>query len=100
MNSHKPLEMKEYVKYLGVYIEADLSWKHHIEHISGKISKRVGVIAKLRHFVPLQTVLSIFQTLILPYLTYGICAWAQGAKVHTNKLLIPQKRTLRLMFFR
>ena len=23
----------------------------------------------------------------------------QGAKVHTNKLLIPQKRTLRLMFF-
>ena len=99
MNSHKPLEMKEYVKYLGVYIEADLSWKHHIEHISGKISKRVGVIAKLRHFVSVQTVLSIFQSLISPDLTYGICAWGQGAKVHTNKLLIPQKRTLRLMFF-
>ena len=44
-NSHKLLEMKEYVKYLGVYIDADLSWKHHIEHISGKISKCVGVIA-------------------------------------------------------
>ena len=35
MNSHKPFKMKEYVKYLGVYIDADLSWKHHIviEHI-------------------------------------------------------------------
>ena len=32
MNSHKPLEMKEYVKYLGVYIDADLSWKHRIEN--------------------------------------------------------------------
>ena len=31
-NSHKPLEMKEYVKYLGVYIDADLSWKHRIEN--------------------------------------------------------------------
>ena len=26
MNSHKPLGMKEYVKYLGVYIDADLFW--------------------------------------------------------------------------
>ena len=32
MNSHKPVEMKEYVKYLGVYIDADLSWKHRIEN--------------------------------------------------------------------
>ena len=31
INSHKPLEMKENVKYLGVYIDADLSWKHRIE---------------------------------------------------------------------
>ena len=33
MTSHKPFKMKEYVKYLGVYIDGDLSWKHHIEHI-------------------------------------------------------------------
>lgn len=25
----KALKMKEYVKYLGVYIDADLSWKHN-----------------------------------------------------------------------
>ena len=56
MNSHKPLKMKEYFKHLGVYIDADLSCKHHIEHISGKISNCVGVIANLRHFVPCQTV--------------------------------------------
>ena len=31
INSHKPLEKKEHVKYLGVCIDADPSWKHHIE---------------------------------------------------------------------
>ena len=36
MNSTKPLDKKQYVKYLAAYIEADLSWNHHIEHISGK----------------------------------------------------------------
>ena len=87
-DTHKHLEMKECVKYLEVYVDADLSWKHHIEHISRKISKCVGVTAKLRHLIPPQTLLSIFQLLLSPYLTYGICAWGQGAKVHTNKLLI------------
>ena len=58
--------MKEYVKYLGVYIDADLSWKYHIEHISQKVSECVGIIAKLRHFVPRQTLLRIFHSLISP----------------------------------
>ena len=69
MNSHKPLEVKGYVKYLGVYIDADLSWKHRIEKkYYPEKSKCVGVIAKLRHFVPRQALLSIFQSLISPYL--------------------------------
>ena len=102
MNSHKPLKMKEYVKYLGVYIDADLSWKHHTEHISGKINKCVGVsYSKVTTFCSSSNsfILSIFQSLISPYLTYGICAWGQDDKVHTNKLLILQKKALRLMFF-
>ena len=78
-------EYVNYVKYLGVYIDADLSWKHHIEYISQKVSTSVGIIAKLRHFVPRQTLLSIFHSLISPYLTYGICAWRGGrADVRTD----------------
>ena len=34
MNSHKTLEKKEYVKYLGVCIDTDPFRKHHIELIS------------------------------------------------------------------
>ena len=76
MNSHKPLGMKEYVKYLGVYIDADLFWNT----ISSTYSVlKVGVTAKLRHFVSSQTSLSIFHSLISPYLTYGI--YVLGAQV-------------------
>ena len=32
------LECKDYVKYLGVLIDCNLSWKFHIEHIIVKIS--------------------------------------------------------------
>ena len=43
---------------------------------------------------------SIYHTLITPYLTYGISAWGYCAKTHLNRLLILQKRALRLIFFR
>ena len=51
------LECKDYVKYLGVLIDCSLSWKFHIEHIVVKISRLAGIIAKLRHFVPRNTLL-------------------------------------------
>ena len=59
MNSHKPFEKKEYleyVKYLRRWSFLQTPYRTHI----GKISKCVGVMAKLRHFVPRQTLLSIF----------------------------------------
>ena len=40
------------LQYLGVLIDDHLSWKYHIDHIAAKISKTVGIIARLRHFVP------------------------------------------------
>jgi len=54
-----PLDCKDYVKYLAILIDSNLSWKIHIECITLKISKTVGLIAKLRHFVPLHTLLNI-----------------------------------------
>ena len=49
------LECKDYVKFLGVLIDKNLTWRPHIDHITSKISKIVGIIARLRHHVPLNT---------------------------------------------
>ena len=40
------------VKFLGVLIDKNLTWRPHIDHIASKISKIVGIIARLRHYVP------------------------------------------------
>ena len=94
-----PLECKNYVKYLGVLIDENLSWKQHIFHIASKISISIGIISRLRHFVPLNTLCHIYKSLIQPYLLYGIVAWGQADKTHRNRILLLQKRALRLMFF-
>ena len=95
------LECKEYVKYLGVLIDSHLSWKYHVDYIAVKISKIVGVISRLRHFVPFCTLRSIYLSLILPYMTCGLTTWGQAANAHHNKLpvLLLQKGAIRLMYF-
>ena len=98
-NMNISLDCKNYVKYLGILIDSNLSWKIHIEYIALKISKIVGLIAKLRHFVPLHTLLNIYQSLISPYITYGLSVWGQACKSHLNKILTLQKRALRFMYF-
>ena len=67
MDKSVPLENRDYVKYLGrILIDKNLTWKTHIDNIATKISKTVGLIAKLRHFVPFLTLLNVYQSLIMP----------------------------------
>ena len=81
------LQCEDHVKYLGVLLDSNLSWKFQINNVALKISRTVGVVARLRHFVPCTTLLNIYQSLILPYLTYGLVAWGQPAKTHLQKIL-------------
>ena len=46
-----PLNINESVKYLGVLMDEHLSWKHHIEYAALKISRSIGIISKIRHYI-------------------------------------------------
>ena len=69
-NSLVSLERKECAKHLGVLIDSKLSWTHHITYISTKISKSLGILARLRHFAPSSTLLNIYRSLVQPYLSF------------------------------
>jgi hypothetical protein len=46
-----PLERKNTVQYLGLMMDSNLSWKSHIDYISLKLSRIVGIITRIRHFI-------------------------------------------------
>ena len=98
-NKLECLEHKEYVKYLGILIDKNLSWRNQIDSLILKISKTVGMIAKRRHFVPRNILLHIYQSLIHPYISYGLTAWGMASKSALNRILILQKRCLRFILF-
>ena len=76
-----------------------MSWKNHVDSVIIKISKTIGMIAKLRYFVPSTVLVNIYNSLILPYITYGLIAWGNASNAYLNKILVLQKRVLRLIYF-
>ena len=59
-------------KFLGVCFDKNLKFDYHIEYISGKICKSVGVLYRLKNFLPASILELIYLTFIVPYFTYGI----------------------------
>ena len=61
------------------------------------VSRILGVIRKLKHVLPSQTLLSLYNTLILPHLQYCVWAWGNTYRTYLNKIYIVQKKALRLI---
>ena len=98
LNNEK-LDQCESYKYLGVYIDKDLSWKPHINYICSKISKACGAISKTRHVVSIQTLKSIYHALINSYLRYGILSWGNASSESMKPLNTLINRAVRIMSF-
>ena len=60
----------EHTKFLGVIIHQNLSWQAHIKAISSKFAKSTGIIIKSRQFFLSNTLCTLYNSLILPYLQY------------------------------
>ena len=79
--------------FLGININENLSWVPHIDKISVKISRCIGIISKLKHILPVNTLKIIYHSLLISHLTYGILVW--GTKCYGLGKL--QKKAIRII---
>jgi len=87
------IEFVEQFNYLGIILDSNLSWRPHIHAISQKISRTIGIMSKLKHIIPSETLLTLYNSLILPHLNYGILAWG----IKCNRLFKLQKKSVRII---
>ena len=88
-----PVEFVESFNYLGIEIDKHLSWKPHIHKISKKMSKVVGVMSRMKNILPVRVLLTLYNTLFLPYLNYGVLCW----KSKLSDLEKLQKKAVRII---
>ncbi len=61
-------------------MDKNLKWKQHIKHVNLKTSKRTGILAEVRDFVPAQILCNLYLAFIAPYINYGIINWGCPVK--------------------
>ena len=85
------LERVQQTKFLGVIIDECLTWKNHIDCVAKTIARNIGVMNKLKHFVPERILFTLYCTMVMPYLNYGILVWGNSCKIYLDKLITLQK---------
>ena len=89
---------KDQIKYLGVILDSTLTWKAHIEKICKTVCRSIGIFYKIRPFVNLRILKTLYYSLIYPHLIYAIEVWGSADNVHLNHILMLQKRTVRMIY--
>ena len=85
------------VNLLGVNIDQNLTWNNHCAAISKKISKQLGLIKRLRAFLPLHIVCNLYFPLIQSHMDYCITVWGNCAKTHLSIIQKLQNRAARIL---
>ena len=89
------LSQATHCKFLGITIDESLSWKQQVSSINSKISRALFAIKQLKFSLPKKSLLTLYFSLLHPYLTYGILAWGNASTNILRKTETLHKRALR-----
>jgi hypothetical protein len=92
--NHNTIQQVTHVKFLGLIIDQNLTWKNHINSVLKNIIKATALIAKLRHYTNRNTLKLIYYALVYPFLTHGNLTWGNTYPTRLQKLLNVQKKLL------
>ena len=88
---------QKYIKYFGVLLDSTLSWNVYLDNLTKKITRSIGIMYKIRPFVPNNILIKLYYALIYPHLLYAIQVWGSTFDKYINPLFILQKKVVRLI---
>ena len=85
-------------KFLLINVDLDsinehLTWKSRAAKVAKKISRTLGVMNRLKRYLPLSALKTMYNSLILSQLQFGITRWG----FEWNRIFKLQKRAVRIM---
>ena len=87
------------VNYLGVLLHENLQWQTHIDSLITKLSRAVGLLSKIRYYVPKCLLRTIYFSIFNSHMIYTCQVWGQNeAKIKQISEL--QDKALKIINFK
>lgn len=83
------------IKFLGIILNEHLDWGPHINMIRLKISKSIGIICHIKRLINISLLITLYNSLILPYLMYCNVLWGKTYQTKLEKLKVLQRKFIR-----
>ena len=80
-------------------IDSHLKWNYHVDSIAPKLSRSVGMLSKLRHFVNRNTLRSIYYAVFSSIMSYGSIIWGQAQNKYIDRICGLQDKAIRTISF-
>ena len=89
------IEHKHEARFLGVIMDESLNWSCHVKAVQSKMSRYVGIMYKIKKFLPLNARQQIYHSFVQSYVNYCSLVWGFTAKSNIDSLFTKQKKALR-----
>ena len=87
-------------KFLGIFIDENLTWKPQIANTLTKIFKIIGIFYRSRNLISKHLLKQLYFSFIHSYLNYGNIAWGSTCRTNLISLYRSQKHAIRVINFK
>ena len=92
------LKQVQCVKFLGLYIDENLNWTQHVNHVLTKLSQNKFLLNTTKHILPVWSKRTLYYAQIYSHLSYGIFLWGPMLIASLKKRLFTvQKACVRII---
>ena len=91
------ISVVESVKYLGIYLDNKLTFGPYIAYLQSKLSRSIGIISKIKYYVPDRAILLLHLASFHSHITYGLIIWYSTYKTYSSKISKLQNRIIKII---
>lgn len=91
------IENETHINFLGMKLDQNLNWNEHVNKILKKIHSGIYALSKMAFVCNTKTLKMIYFAYIHSHISFGICLFGSASQCKMNKILVLQKKALRII---